>query len=86
MVGPHFQAPCWGLEAARAAAVGRLLLVGAELEVLGGQFESQGVCSQGVDHVLVAFSAVLHQEGAPVGLRGADQLQTLREEEEEEKT
>lgn len=65
----------------RGAAVGRLLLVGAELEVLGGQFEAQGVGSQRVDHVLVAFSTVLHQEGTPVGLRGADQLQTLREEE-----
>lgn len=39
---------------------GSLLLVGAKLEVLGGQFESQGVGSQRVDHVLVAFSTVLH--------------------------
>lgn len=58
----------------------RLLLVGAKLEVLGGQFEAQGVGSQRVNHVLVAFSTVLHQERTPVGLRGADQLQTLQEE------
>lgn len=54
------------------------LLVGAELEILGGKFEAQRVGSQGVGHVLVAFSTVLQQEGTPVGLRGADQLQALR--------
>ena len=58
----------------------QLLLVGAELEVLWGQLEAQGVGSQWVDHVLVAFSTVLHQERTPVRLRGADQLQALQEE------
>lgn len=79
-VSPPFRCPLRGLEAVCAVLPGRLLLVGAELEVLGGQFEAQGVGSQRVDHVLVAFSTVLHQERTPVGLRGADQLQTLQEE------
>lgn len=56
----------------------RLLLIRAELEVLGGQFETQGVGSQGVDHVLIAFPAVLHEERTPVRLGRADQLQTLQ--------
>lgn len=73
-------APLQRLEVVGAVLPGRLLLVGAELEVLGGQFEAQGVGSQRVDHVLVAFSTVLHQERTPVRLRGADQLQTLQEE------
>lgn len=77
---PPLGAPCGGLEMAGAGLPERLLLVGSELEVLGGQFEAQGVGSQGVDHVLVAFSTVLHQERTPVRLRGADQLQTLPEE------
>lgn len=59
---------------------GRPLLVGTELEVLGGQLEAQGVGSQRVHHVLVAFSTVFHQERTPVRLRGADQLQTLQQE------
>lgn len=57
---------------------GRLLLIRAKLEVLGGQFEAQRVGSQRVNHVLVAFPAVLHEERTPVGLGRADQLQTLQ--------
>lgn len=77
---PPSWCPLQGLEVVGAALVGQLLLVGAKLEVLWGQFEAQGVGSQRVNHILVAFSAVLHQERTPVGLRGADQLQTLQEE------
>lgn len=55
-----------------------MLLVGFQLEVLGGQLEAQGVGAQRVYHVLVAFPTVLHQEGTPVGLRGADQLEALQ--------
>lgn len=47
-----------------------LLLFGGQLEVLGREFDPQGVGAQRVDHVLVALAAVLEQEGAPVGLRG----------------
>lgn len=75
---PPLPAPPAGLEAVCVLLPRWLLLVGAKLEVLGGQFEAQGVGSQRVDHVLVAFSAVLHQEWTPVGLRGADQLQALQ--------
>lgn len=57
---------------------GRLLLIRAKLEVLGGQFETQRVGSQWVNHVLVAFPAVLHEERTPVGLGRAHQLQTLQ--------
>lgn len=57
---------------------GRLLLIRAKLEVLGGQFETQRVGSQRVNHVLVAFPPVLHEERTPVGLGRADQLQTLQ--------
>lgn len=64
-------------EAVAMALPGCLLLVGAKLEVLGGQFEPQRVGSQRVDHVLVTFSTVLHQEGTPVRLRCTNQLQTL---------
>jgi len=63
-----------------AALHRRLLLVGLELEVLGRQLEAQGAGSQRVGHVLVAFPAVLQQERTPVRLRGAHQLQALREE------
>lgn len=73
-------APPAGLEAMCEVLPGQPLLVGSQLEVLRGQFEAQRVGSQRVDHVLVAFSAVLHQERTPVGLRGADQLQTLQDE------
>lgn len=73
-------APPAGLEAMCEVLPGQLLLVGSQLEVLRGQLEAQRVGSQRVDHVLVAFSAVLHQERTPVGLRGADQLQTLQDE------
>lgn len=76
---PFSWCPSLGLEMVGVELPGRLLLVGAELEVLGGQFEAQRVGSQRVGHVLVAFSTMLHQEGTPVGLRGADQLQTLQE-------
>lgn len=76
---PPLPMPSLGLRA-MCVLLGWLLLVGAELKVLGGQFEAQGVGSQRVDHVLVAFPTVLHQERAPVRLRGADQLQPLQEE------
>lgn len=72
-------APPAGLEAMCEVLPGQPLLVGSQLEVLRGQFEAQRVGSQRVDHVLVAFSPVLHQERTPVGLRGADQLQTLQD-------
>lgn len=70
--------PRVGSEVVGVVLEGQTLLVGAQLEVLRGQFEAQGVGSQRVDHVLVAFAAVLHQERTPVGLRGADQLDTLQ--------
>lgn len=64
-------------EAVGVVLPGWLLLVGAKLEVLGGQFEAQRIGSQRVDHVLVTFSTVLHQERTPVRLRRTNQLQTL---------
>lgn len=73
--------PGWrlqGLERISELLPGRLLLVRAKLEVLGGQFETQRVGSQRVNHVLVAFPTVLHEERTPVGLGRADQLQTLQ--------
>lgn len=68
-----------GLEVVGVLLSTWLLLVRTKLEVLGRQLESQGAGSQWVDHVLVAFSTVLHQERTPVRLRGADQLQALQE-------
>lgn len=68
-----------GLEVVDVVLSGWLLLVRTKLEVLGGQLEAQGAGSQWVDHVLVAFSTVLHQERTPVRLRGADQLQALHD-------
>lgn len=71
--------PAWclqGLEEMSELLPG--LLIGVKLEVLGGQFETQRVGSQRVNHVLVAFPTVLHEERTPVGLGRADQLQTLQ--------
>lgn len=71
--------PAWrlqGLEETSELLPG--LLIGAKLEVLGGQFETQRVGSQRVNHVLVAFPTVLHEERTPVGLGRADQLQALQ--------
>lgn len=39
--------------------VRELLILGRQLEVLGRELEAQGVGAQRVDHVLVAFTAVL---------------------------
>lgn len=73
--------PVWrlqGLGRTSELLPGRLLLIRAKLEVLGGQFETQRVGSQRVNHVLVAFPTVFHEERTPVGLGRADQLQTLQ--------
>lgn len=71
-------APAGGSERMSEPLPGRPLLIRAKLQVLGGQFETQRVGSQRVNHVLVAFPAVLHEERTPVGLGRADQLQTLQ--------
>lgn len=70
--------PAWCLQGLEMSELLPGLLIGAKLEVLGGQFETQRVGSQRVNHVLVAFPTVLHEERTPVGLGRADQLQTLQ--------
>lgn len=73
--------PAWSLqgwERTSELLPGQLLLVRAQLEVLGGQLQTQRVGTQRVHHVLVALPTVLHEERTPVGLGGADQLQALQ--------
>lgn len=73
--------PAWSLQGWERISEllrGWLLLIRAKLEVLGGQFQTQRVGSKRVNHVLVAFPTVLHEERTPVRLGRADQLQTLR--------